>query len=375
MNALRARILQRLTEYVDAVLAGRTVPWQQLGTGPVRELEERLGRYTGMRHALLAPSATTGLLMVGLAIGMRRGAHFITTPYTWGGALVWLYLGCRVSFADLDPETLTLDPESVARCIRPQTRAVLSVDTDGVPSDDGALRELADRHGLVYVADCARSLGARRAGRPAGRRAHVMVLSFSHGKTLDLGEGGAVLTDDEGLYERLLLYGQHPMRQKKELGLDAGHEVALNGRIHPLAALLGAELFDRALRRARLRRRVGRRLVEDINDTGLAAAPDWTARGIVPTYYRLTFTWRGRPQPEALRTRLGTRGWRLGVEPLAAMPVYRDPGFIRRFGRRVEAAVCPAAEQELARRWAAIVLQPPSPRSIKHRKADPRSGS
>jgi len=351
MNAVRERILRRLTEYAEAVLGGQTVPWQQLGTGPVRELEEKLCRHTGMRHALLVPSATTGLLLVGLALGMRPGDHFITTPYTWGGALVWLYLGCRLSFADLDPTTLTLDPESVARRVTPQTRAVLSVDTDGVPTDDEALRRLADEHGLAYVADCARSLGARRHGRPAGTRAHAVVLSFTHGKTLDLGEGGAVLTDDDGLYERLLLYGQHPLRQKKELGLDVGNEVALNGRIHPLAALLGTELFGWFMKRVSRRQRDGRRLTRAINGTGLAVAPDLEALGIVPTYYRLTFAWNGGPEPERLLARLRSRGWQLRLEPPTDVPIYRHRGFMRRFGRRVEACACPVAERELARRW------------------------
>jgi dTDP-4-amino-4,6-dideoxygalactose transaminase len=324
-------------------------PWHYTGTGPVRRWEAQLRRFTGMRHALLVSNATTGLLLVGLAAGLRPGDRFITTPRGWGGALApWLHLGARVAFADLEPQTLTLDPEAVRRLIDPHTRAILSQDADGFPADDECLRRLADEHGLLFVYDGARSLGALRHGRPAGTRAHVLVLSFTHGKLLDVGEGGAILTDDDRLYERLLRLSQHPLRQKRELGLDAASEFALNARIHPAAALRGAARFPRALRRARTQRARLVRLAEAIQATGLASAS--VPPGIEPGGRRLPFAWQDLPRPQALAARLGPR---VALLPPTERPIYQRPTFRELFGDRLDAAACPVAERELARRWTA----------------------
>jgi len=321
-------------------------PWHYTGTGPVREWEAQLRDYTGMRHALLVSNATTGLLLVGLAAGLRPGDRFITGPRGWGGALVWLHLGCRVAFADLEPEGLTPDPEAVRRLIDPQTRAILSVDADGFPADDDRLRQLADEHGLLYVYDGARSLGALRHGRPAGTRAHVLVLSFTHGKLLDVGEGGALLTDDDRLYERLLRLSQHPLRQKRELGLDGASEFSLNGRIHPAAALRGAARFPQVLQRARIQRARLVRLAEALRRTGLVYVPNLP--GLEPVGRRLPFCWQGLPRPQVLAARLGPR---IAVLPPTERPIYERTPFRELFGGQVDAASCPVAERELARRW------------------------
>jgi perosamine synthetase len=346
---LRMKIMRRLEAYVNATLQGQAIPFHQLGTGAVGELERKLKQYTGMRHALLVSNATTGLLLLALALGLRR-AHFVTTPYTWAGSLVWMYLGCRISFADADPSTLTLDPDSVRRCIAPRTKILLSVDMDGVPADDDALRRIADEHGLFYIYDGAQSLGARRNGRPAGTRAHALVLSFTHRKTLDLGEGGAVLTDDPNLYDRLIFYGQHPLRQKREFGLEAFNESALNARIHPLAALWGAQAFEWAMEKLNAYQQYCRRLIAELNATGLTVPVEFEERGIEPTYHRLTVAWKGKPQYQALLERLNER-WRVKLQPHPGCPVYRQPAFVRLFERKIDAYDCPVVERELARRF------------------------
>jgi dTDP-4-amino-4,6-dideoxygalactose transaminase len=344
--------LEAVTAYLRASLRGRRPPpFQLLGSGPIGELEEKLRTYTGMRYCVLTASGTAALLTLGLALGMRRGTHFIMSPYAWAGSAVWLYLGARCVFADVEPETLTLDPEAARRAITPRTRALLAVETDGVPADDEALRRTADEHGMALVVDGARSFGARRDGRPAGTKAHALVLSFTWSKALCLGEGGAILTDDADLYERILFYGQHPMRQKRELGLQAFNECVLNARIHPLAALWGRAVFDRTLIRIRRYRNRMFRLVEALNRSNLTVPLPYRPGGIEPSFYRLCPAWRGESREAELVEHLARLGWHVQVRPLEDRPLYRNPVFRRLFRNRIDYRPCPVLEKELGRRF------------------------
>jgi len=343
--------LNAVTAYLRASLRGASTPFHLLGTGPVASLEEKLRTYTGLRYCVLTASGTAALLTLGLALGMRRGVHFIMSPYAWAGSAVWLYLGARCVFADVEPETLTLDPEAVRQAITPRTRALLAVETDGVPADDTVLRRVAEDHGLTFVVDGTRSLGARRDGRPAGTQAHALVLSFTYSKALYLGEGGAVLTDDPDLYERLLFYGQHPLRQKRELGLETFNESAMNARIHPLAALWGEAVFDWALNRIRRRQKRLLHLVEALNASNLILPLPFRPGGIEPSFYRLCGAWREGRREAELVDYLARQGWHVQVQPLEDRPLYRNPVFRRLFHSRIDGHPCPVLERELGRRF------------------------
>ena len=115
------------------------------GGGAVAALEARLRAFYGVRHALCVSSASTGLLAVGLALNLRR-SDFVTTPYTYGATLSgWLLLGNRPVFADIDPHTLALDPESARQWITPRTKAIIPVHLYGQPADMSEFQELARR--------------------------------------------------------------------------------------------------------------------------------------------------------------------------------------------------------------------------------------
>ena len=141
------------------------------GIGAIAELEARLRKVYGMKHALTVANATLGLLAIGQSLGLSC-SEFVTTPYTYGASLAgWLWLGNRPVFADIDPQTLALDPEAARRTITAKTKAILAVDLFGIPADMAALRRLADEFGIWYIADAAESLGAYRSGRPASSMA------------------------------------------------------------------------------------------------------------------------------------------------------------------------------------------------------------
>lgn len=325
------------------------------GTGGVAALEKRLESFYGVKHALCVSNATTGLLAIALALGLR-GEEFVTTPYTYGGSVAgWLLLGNRPVFADIDPLTLTLDAESAAHSVTPETKALLAVDIYGNPADGEALRRLADERGLWYVADCAQSFGASRAGRPAGVLADAWVISFTSGKMLFAGEGGAVLTDDTALYKKLVWHTQHPHRQRRDLGFSLHNEFALNARIHPLAALWADTIFDDTVARLRSHQAICRSLINCLNDVPFTDRIDFDAGGIEPSFFRLTAAWKGDAQPERLLEHLRHVMPSLRIEPPPVELLYRQPAFITQFGNLgAGTPKCPVAEQQVLRRIALV---------------------
>lgn len=297
-------------EPLDTPLAAEGAGDHLAGLGAVAELEARLRRHYGLKHALAVSSATSGLHAVALALGLDS-MEFITTPYTYGASLAgWLLQRNVPAFADIDARTLTLEPAAVARAIGPQTRAILAVDIFGVPCDDGRLRAMADERGIWYVADASQSLGATRDGRPASALAHVLVTSFSHGKPLDAGEGGAILTGSDDVYEKLLWFSQHPHRQLRELGLSTWNEFALNGRMHPAAAAVAVDRFDAALLRMAVRQERCLQITDVLNRTGMTEPIAFKEARLRPSFFRLTASWQRASHPHELVGCLQAAGMR-----------------------------------------------------------------
>lgn len=323
-----------------------------LGGGAVAELEEKFRRLYGVRHALCVSSGTTGLLVVGLALGLRQ-SQFITSPFTYGASLAaWLLLGNRPRFADIEPETLTLDPDSVRRRISRRDRAILGVDIFGVPSDTIALRKIADKHGIFYVADASQSFGAWRDGLLASSLADAWVISLTTGKPLSVGEGGMILTNNTVLYEKCVWCSQHPDRQRRELGLSLVNEFAVNGRIHPLAAALANETFEMALQRLEEKQQICFRIIEALNGMGLTEPIHFARRHIVPSFFRLTAAWRNRQNEECLRTQLSRQGLQVRLTPAPVRLIYRQPAFLAQY--KAERSSCPIAERQERQRFCLV---------------------
>jgi len=320
------------------------------GSGSVARLEQKLREHYGMRHALSVSSATTGLLAIALALKLRN-TEFVAPPYTYGASLAgWLLLGNRPIFADIDSQTVALDPESARRLITARTRAMLAVDMFGIPSDTVALRRLADEYGIWYIADAAQSFGAQRGGLPASALADALVVSFTCGKTLSTGEGGAVLTNHSGLYEKLVWWTQHPQRQHRDLVLD--NEFGLNGRIHPFSADRAVSLFEGSLAQLRVRQAECFRIIEALNEIGLTEPVRFARDKIEPSFFQLTAAWRKEVQEDRLLTELSDRGFTAGILPAPARLIYRQPAFLAQYGRRMNAvAKCSRAERQARRRF------------------------
>ncbi len=182
-----------------------------LTCGPkIAELEEKLCRITGAKYAVACSNGTAALHMAALAAGVGEGDEVITTPITFAAsANCALYCGARPVFADIDVETYNIDPKKVEEAVTPRTKAVVAVDYTGQSVALAPLLEICKEHHLVLIEDGAHVIGTKYSGRPNGSIADMTTFSFHPVKTVTGGEGGAVLTNDENLYKKLLLFRTH----------------------------------------------------------------------------------------------------------------------------------------------------------------------
>jgi perosamine synthetase len=321
-------------------------------TGPVAALEAKLRKSYEMKHALCVSNATTGLFALALASEIKSN-EFLTTPFTYGASLAgWLMLNNRPIFADIDPETLALDVKSARHAITSKTKAILAVDIFGIPSDTKKLRSLADDHGIWYFADASQSMGASREGLHASSLADALVVSFTANKPLTAGEGGAILTNNTVLYERLVWATQHPARHRRELGLDLDNEFAFNSRIAPTSAAWATSTFEASMRKVKRHQAECLRIIENLNDIGFTAPIDFAKNSILPSFFRLTAAWQAKPKEEALLQELRRRSFQLSIEPSPVRLIYRQPAFKAQYPRFARAAhSCRRAEQQSKRRF------------------------
>ena len=196
-------------EEIEEVTACLRSGW--LTSGPrVARFEEAFARTVGAAHAVAVTSGTAGLHLALLAAGVGAGDEVVTTPMTWAAtANMVLAVGARPVFVDIDPGTLNIEPEAVARAITPRTRAIIPVHFAGQPVDLDPFRVLASRHGLALIEDAAHALGTHYRGRPVGGGSTAAVFSFHPIKAITTGEGGMITTDDAAFADRLRLLRFH----------------------------------------------------------------------------------------------------------------------------------------------------------------------
>ncbi|CAK0777187.1 Spore coat polysaccharide biosynthesis protein SpsC [uncultured Gammaproteobacteria bacterium] len=186
-----------------------------LTTGPrTAQFERRFAESLGVAHCVGVSSWTMGNLITLKALNIGPGDEVITTPLTFvATANTVLQCGATLVLADVEPECGTLDPARVEAAITPRTRAIIPVHLYGQMCDMVTLRALAARHGLAMIEDAAHSIEGSRDGLKPGQASSAAIFSFYATKTMTCGEGGAIVTNDEALYQRLLRLRLHGMNK------------------------------------------------------------------------------------------------------------------------------------------------------------------
>ena len=258
------------------VVAGRRLMRYRGGeNGFTDRFEKALCEKTGARHALAVNSGTSALICALAGLGIGPGDEVIVPAYTFvSTALAPLAVGAVPILADVN-ETLTLDPADVERRISPFTRAIIPVHMVNHVCDLDALRAVARRHGLYLVEDACQAVGVRYRGRHVGTFGEAGAFSFNQFKNISAGEGGAVLTDDDTVFERALMYHDAGFAMRDHASGGNREAVAvMNMRVSELTgAVLGEQLkrLDGIIERLRRRRSVMAEILT--GGSGMAPSP------------------------------------------------------------------------------------------------------
>src|SRR5688572_12235477 len=178
----------------------RSGKWGKLNGAEVAEFEQRFADMHGCKYGIAVVNGTVSLRIGLMAAGLRAEDEVIVPPYTFfSTASAVIEANAVPVFADVDPNTFNLNPESVEAAITGRTKAIIPVHFAGQPADMDALMTIAGKHKLIVIEDAAHAHGASYKNRPAGSIGHMASFSFQSSKNMTAGEGGIITTNDDSL--------------------------------------------------------------------------------------------------------------------------------------------------------------------------------
>ena len=236
LKAQYLTIKDEIKQAIDEVLES-----QIFILGPkVEELERNIASYSGAKYAIGVSSGTDALLVSLMAINIKPGDEIITSPFTFfSTAGVIARLNAKPVFVDIDPVTYNIDPQKIEPAITNKTKAIIPVHLFGQCADMDPILEIAKKYNLYVIEDAAQSIGAEYKGKRAGTMGDLGTFSFFPSKNLGgYGDGGMVVTNNEGFYEKLKtlrVHGSNPKYYHKIVGgnfrLDAIQATILNAKL------------------------------------------------------------------------------------------------------------------------------------------------
>jgi perosamine synthetase len=234
----------------------------RLSLGPTLDrFEELFAEAVGAPYAAAVSSGTAGLHLLCHAAGLGPGDEAITTPLSFAAsANCFLYEGATPVFADVDERTLDLDPAAVEAAMTERTRAIVAVDIFGYPCELDPLRSLAERHGLVLIADSCEALGAEYRGRRLGSHGPTSVFAFYPNKQMTTGEGGMITTHSEPEWRLLKSLRNHG--RADDGGWFDHVRLGFNYRLDDIGAALGIAQLEKLDEILALRSSVAARYTE-----------------------------------------------------------------------------------------------------------------
>ena len=333
-------------EAVREVLRG---DW--ITTGPkIPEFEEALSRYLGCRHAVVVNSGTSALDIALQALDLPRGSEVITTPFTFvASSNAILYNGLKPVFADIIPETRNIDPDQVREKVTERTRAILTVDFAGHPSDLEELSEIARERDLFLIEDACHALGAEYRGKRVGTLADMTIFSFHPVKHITTGEGGAVTTERPGWAERLGMLRNHGIdrsaRDRSAPGAGWAYDIRYLGRNYRMTdfqAALGITQLAKLEGFLRRREELAERYDAALTNLGGIQLP-CTGAGVRHAWHLYTVLIQGMDRDLFFQ---GMKERGIGVN-LHYIPIYRFSYYRQRF--RISPRRFPRTEEVFGR--------------------------
>ncbi|WP_129597809.1 UDP-4-amino-4,6-dideoxy-N-acetyl-beta-L-altrosamine transaminase [Methanohalophilus profundi] len=215
---------------IEAVINVLRSDW--LTTGPkVKQFEDSLCEYVGCDYATVVNSGTSALDIAVASLNLPNGAEVITTPFTFvATSNSLIYNNLKPVFVDIKKDTRNIDPDDIRRKITSNTKAISFVDYAGQPCEIDKIKEIAEEFDLYLIEDASHGLGASYHGKKIGNFADLTVFSFHPVKPITTGEGGAVVTNNAELAERVRLLHNHGIDKSAtdRYGPDAGWAYDMN---------------------------------------------------------------------------------------------------------------------------------------------------
>ncbi|MHA1415399.1 MAG: DegT/DnrJ/EryC1/StrS family aminotransferase [Candidatus Heimdallarchaeaceae archaeon] len=209
-----------------------------------REFEKKFAKFTGAKYVTTVVNGTAALHLAMTALDIGPGDEVITTPFTFiASSNAILFNGGVPIFVDVDKETFNIDPEKIEEAITEKTKAILPVHIFGNPCDMKAISDIAEDHNLIIIEDCAQAHDARIDGVHTGNFGQIGSFSFYGTKNLIGGEGGAVICNDEELFEKIKSIKNHGRSPK---GGYYHYRIGFNYRTTDMSAAIMNVQMDRA---------------------------------------------------------------------------------------------------------------------------------
>lgn len=222
----------------------------------IKEFESAFASYIGKKYGVSTSNGTTALHLALLALGIKRGDNVIVPSLTFVSPInAIIYCGAVPKFVDIDPSTWGIDPESVEKAIDANTKAIIAVHLYGNPCRIKEIQEIANRHSIALIEDCAEAHGAEYRHEKVGLFGVISCFSFYGNKIITTGEGGMCLTDDPLIAENITVLRDHGMSQSKKYWHDM---IGYNYRMTNLQAALGVSQLKRIDNLIRRKRRIAK---------------------------------------------------------------------------------------------------------------------
>ena len=229
-------------EEIEAVK--RVLESGMLAEGKVsREFEKLFSEFIGTKFATVTSNGTTALSTALEAMGIQPGDEVITSPFTFiASANSIAMVGGIPVFVDINPDTYNLDPDLIEAAITEKTKAIMPVHIFGMPADMPRINEIAEKHNLQVIEDACQAHGGSINGKQVGSFGHCATFSFYATKNILTGEGGMITTNDEELYDKMLMIKNHGRGKQ---GGYSHYQIGYNNRMMDIVAAIGVEQMKR----------------------------------------------------------------------------------------------------------------------------------
>ncbi|MDH5806612.1 MAG: DegT/DnrJ/EryC1/StrS family aminotransferase [Candidatus Methanomethylicaceae archaeon] len=312
-------------ELVLKVLESGILTDPSMNGGPyVREFEKELAKFTGIKEAIVVNSGTSALQIALMALGIGPGDEVIVPSFTFvATANAVVLVGAKPIFVDIDLNTYNIDPNSFKKAINERTKAVIPVDLYGLPVEMDEIKEIANDYGIVVIEDACQAQGARYKGKMAGTLGDIGCFSFYPGKVMTTGEGGAILTNDSELAEKMRMIRTHGQIKGYDSRILGG-----NFRMTEINAAIGIAQLKKLPKFLEKRAENAKILLELLENSKaiLPKVPKYS----IHNWYLFTIRLRNLEEREDLKNKLRENGIAATVyypTPIHKLPYYSSIGY------------------------------------------------